>query len=118
MDRKMLKEILAKHADQLLSGKLTSKDYLDLLPERDEELVRLLAVAERVESTLKPITPANRFEEALKRELLTTAQQRQAEGYTPPRPFRDLFFVLVTIGFVVSLGVVLLAARRQRNRRS
>jgi hypothetical protein len=117
MDKKMFKEILAAHADQLLSGKATGKDYLDLLPEQDEELIRLLAVAERIESTLKPITPANRFEEALKRELLTTAQRRQVEGYSPPRPFRDLFFVLVTIGFVVSLGVVLMAARRQRNRR-
>jgi hypothetical protein len=111
MNKKMLKEILAAHADQLLSGKVEGKAYLDQLPESDKELAPLLAVAERVQSTLKPVSLTNR--EALKRELLTTAQLRQAEGYVPPNPWRDLFYVLATISFVISLGVVLVAMRHR-----
>jgi hypothetical protein len=114
MDKKMLKEILAAHADQLLKGKATSKDYLDLLPESDEELARLLAVAERVQSTLQPVTPANHFEQELKRELLTTAHIRQVEGYKPPNPSRDLFFLVAALGFVISLCAVLVAMRHRQ----
>ncbi|MCB0197802.1 MAG: hypothetical protein KDJ65_38010 [Anaerolineae bacterium] len=111
MDKKMLKEILAAHADQLLKGNATGNDYLELLPESDDELGPLLDVAERVQSTIKSISPANK--EELKRELLTTAHIRKVEGYVPPDPTRDLFYTLVTLAFVVSLGV-LLAVLRQR----
>ena len=116
MDKKLLREILAAHADQLLQGKATGKDYLDLLPERDEELARLLAVAERVQSTLQPITPANQFEEELKRQLLTTAHLRRAEGYKPPNPTRDLFFLIAAIAFIASLSAVLIAMRYRNQR--
>jgi hypothetical protein len=109
----MLKEILAAHADQLLKGKATGKDYLELLPEQDEELAPLLDVAERVKSTLKPITPANKFERELKQELLDTAQLRQVEGYIPPKPWRDLFFLMATIAFILALSGVLIAIRRR-----
>lgn len=114
MDKKLLKEILAAHADQLVKGKTKSKDYLDLLPpESDDELGPLLNVAERVESTLKPISPANKFERDLKRELLNTAQRRQLEGYTPPNPGRDLFILMVTTTFIISLAIVLIAMKRR-----
>ena len=113
MDKKLLKEILAAHADQLLKGRATSKDYLDLLPERDEDLAPLLDVAERVQSTLKPITPTNKFERDLKKELISTAQQRQVEGYKPPNPSRDLFILMATAAFIVSLTTVLIALRRR-----
>lgn len=105
----MLKEILAAHADQLLKGKATGEDYLELLP--DDELAPLLDVAERVQSTMRPMSPANK--EELKRELLTTAHIRQIEGYVPPDPTRDLFYFLVTIAFIISLGVVLVAMRQR-----
>jgi hypothetical protein len=117
MDKKMLKEILAAHADQLVKDKATSKAYLELLPDRDEELAPLLDVAERVQSTLRPITPTDEFEQELKRELLTTAHLRQVEGYTSPNPARDLLFVLiVSIGFILSLAVVLIAAQYRSQR--
>lgn len=107
----MLKEILAAHADQLLKGNATGEDYLELLPESDEELAPLLDVAERVQLTIKSISPANK--EELKRELLTTAHIRKVEGYVAPDPTRELFYTLVTLAFIVSLGFVL-AALRQR----
>jgi len=116
MDKRMLKEILAAHADQLVKGKATGKDYLDLLPEEDDELGSLLDVAEQIQSTLKPIAPANSFEQQLKQELLTTAQQRQAQGYTPPNPSRDLFILIATFSFVLALTAVLVAIRYRKQR--
>jgi len=116
MDKRMLKEILAAHADQLVKGKATGKDYLQLLPEQDDELAPLLDVAERVQSTLKPITPTNKFEQTLKQELVNTAHKRQLEGYTPPNPTRDLFMLMATLAFFVSLAVVLLVVRHRHQR--
>ena len=113
MDKKLLKEILAAHADQLVKGRATGKDYLDLLPERDGDLGPLLDVAEQIQSTLKPITPTNKFEKNLKKELLSIAQQRQVEGYKPPNPSRDLLILIATTAFIVSLTTVLIALRRR-----
>ena len=113
MDKKVLKEILAAHADQVLNGKVTGKDYLDLLPGRDEELGSLLNVAERIRSTLLPITPANRFEQELKQKLLLEARRRQVEGYNPPHPFRDLFYLIAAVAFILSLAMVLVTMRRR-----
>ena len=106
MNRKKLKEILAAHADQLVNKQTISEDYLNLLSEKDEELIPLLSVAERLQSTLKPISPTDKFEDDLKRELLTIAHIRQAQGYIPPHPFRDFFMVLATLAFILSLVTV------------
>ena len=73
----------------------------------------LLDVAERIESTLKPISPPDKFEQTLKQELLSTAQRRQTEGYSPPNPSRDLFILAVSTAFIVSLAVVLVALKRR-----
>ena len=114
MDKKVLQEILAAHADQLVQGKASSKDYLTLLPETDEDLAPLLNVAEWVQSTLRPITPTNhQFESNLKQELLATAQQRQIDGYSPPHPYRDLVVFIATVGFIVSLTAVILSLRHR-----
>ena len=113
MDKKILREILAAHADQLVQGKATSKDYLSLLPETDDDLAPLLSVAEWVQSTLRPITPPNKFENDLKQELLATALQRQIDGYSPPHPYRDLFLLVAMVSFIVSLTAVLLSLRHR-----
>ncbi len=114
MDKKLLKEILAAHADQLATGQFEDEDYIELSPEDKQELESLLYVAERVKSTLRPITPGQNFEEKLKSHLLTTAHQHQAEGYVPPNPDRDLLILVATIGFVLSLAGVLLALKLHR----
>ena len=113
MDKRMLREILAAHADQIVKGKATGKDYLELLPGQDEELAPLLNVAEQVQSTLRPITPANHFERNLKQDLLATAQYRQTTGYRPPNPARELFIVLATLAFILSLTAVLVTLKRR-----
>ncbi len=111
MDKKLLKEILATHADQLATGQVEDEAHFELSPEDKEELDSLLDVAKRVKSTLKPITPAENFEQKLKRRLLTAAHLRQAEGYVPPNPGRDLLILAATVGFVLSLAGVLLALK-------
>ncbi len=113
MDKRLLKEILAAHADQLVKGKATGKDYLTLLPEQDGELAPLLNMAERLQSTLKPIAPTNSFEQALKQDLLDTAHLHQTEGYIPPNPSRDLFILMTTAAFIVSLTIAIRAFNRQ-----
>lgn len=115
MDRKLLKEILATHADKLVQGRQAkTEDYPELSPEDQQELALLLDVAEQVKSTLKPINPPRSFESNLKQELLTTAHLRRAEGYTPPNPSRDLLILLAIIGFIISLAGVLLAWRLRK----
>lgn len=116
MDRKKLKELLARHADQLVSGEI-SEDQLEELADDEQELAALLDVAKRVKSTLQPITPTDDFERELKRHLLTTAHLRQAEGYTPPNPSRDLMLIAAFIGFALSLTSVWLILKwRQASR--
>ncbi len=110
MERKLLKDILATHADDLLRGRRRyAKDYRDLSPQEQGELDPLLNVAARVKSTLKPVHTPRRFERDLKKELLTTARQYQAKGYTPPNPARDLLVIAACFGFIMALGGVLIA---------
>ena len=113
MDKKMIREILAAHADQLVNGKATGKDYLKLLPERNNELEPLLSVAEQIQSALRPIAPTNKFERDLKQELLAVAQKHQMEGYRPPSVSHDLLVLSATLGFILSLGLLLAAMRRK-----
>ncbi|MBN1219296.1 MAG: hypothetical protein JXM69_10240 [Anaerolineae bacterium] len=112
MNKKHFKDILSTHADQLLQGQHpTSEDYGDLSVEDKDELNLLFDMAEQIQSTLKPIHPPRRFETDLKKELLTTAHLRQAQGYRPPNPSRDLLILAAVMGFIISLAGVLLAWR-------
>jgi hypothetical protein len=111
MNPKILKEILSVHADQLVKGKAQREEYLGLVPEREEELAPLLNIAERVKSTLKPMTLANSFEEQLKRDLLAAAYLHREQGYRPPDPGRDLLILAGIMAFVISLASLLVALR-------
>lgn len=108
MDKRRLKELLAEHADRLLEGVAGRPDCS---PEDEAELAALLNVAERVKSTLTPIEPAFTFEDELKRELLTTAHLRKAEGYVPPNPERDLMILAGLLGFIAIFVSVMLMWR-------
>jgi hypothetical protein len=114
MNPKRLKEILAAHADQLIEGQAKDQTYSEIPVEDEEELITLLHLAEQVKSALKPVHPPNKFENRLKRELLTTAHLRQAEGYTAPNPERDLLILMAIVGFISSLAAVLVALKIRR----
>ncbi|MEW5957801.1 MAG: hypothetical protein AB1801_08775 [Chloroflexota bacterium] len=112
MNPKQLKEILAIHADEMLQGHSPSEEEaFDFSPEDEAELVALFGVAERVSSTLKPVAPGRNFENQLKRELLTTAHLRQAEGYTLPNPERDLLILTSVAGLLLALAGLLITLK-------
>jgi hypothetical protein len=116
MNRKLLKDILSTHADQLVRGQHPrtedyAEDFGDLSAADKDELAPLFDVAEQLQSTLRPVSPPRSFENSLKKELLTTAHLRQAEGYKPPNPERDLLILAAIFGFIISLAGVLIALR-------
>lgn len=111
MNPKKLKEILASHAEGLLQARPGPESAYDLSSEDEVELNSLLSVAEQIKSTLRPVAPSSGFESTLKRQLMTTAHLRQAEGYSPPNPERDLLILMAIVGFVLTLAGVLLALK-------
>ena len=116
MDKKQLKDILSAHADQLI-GKPDDPAPVDSsLDEGDDELTALLGVAEQLKSSLTPITPKPDFESELKRELLTTAHLRQATGYVPPNPERDLLILTALFGLIIGItGIWMFLLYQKRN---
>ncbi|MEM7347351.1 MAG: hypothetical protein AAF485_24190 [Chloroflexota bacterium] len=109
--RKLLKDFLATHADELIQGNKRDHDISELPVDDQKNLNTLFDVAARVESALQPAPSRQKFESALKQELLATAHLRQAQGYIPPNPSRDLFILVAIIGFIVALGGILVALR-------
>ena len=108
MNPKQLKKILATHAEEMLRGQTHPEEAFGLSAEDEAELASLLGVAERVSSTLKPVLPGRKFEDQLKRELLTTAHLHQAEGYRPPNPERDLLILTAVVSLLLSLAGLLI----------
>ena len=113
MNPKRLKEILAAHADQILGRPLEEADEFSP-DENDDELTALLDVAEQIKSALKPVAPADKFENQLERELLTLAYMQHAEGYTAPNPERDLLILMGIVGFIISLASLLITLKIQK----
>jgi hypothetical protein len=115
MNPKRLKEVLAAHTDRMLRGQSEPDQVDELASDEDgDELAALLGVAERVKSALKPVAPAGKFENQLKRELLTAAHLRRAEGYVAPNPERDLLVLMGIVGFIISLASVLITLKIQK----
>lgn len=115
MNPKSMKEILSTHADQLVQGEHPhAEDFPDLSAEDQDEISPLLDVAEQIESTVKPVKAPRSFESDLKKELLTTAYLRQAEGYSPPNVERELLILGLVFGFIISLVGSIIAWRIYR----
>jgi hypothetical protein len=120
-DRKLI-EILATHADKLNAGVSKEAEYLAALPERQDTLQPLLALARKVKDALAPVEPDPAFRENLRLGLLAAARQRlasrpslQAEGSTksqrPVHLFRrhrkEILIGAAALGSVVSVaGIV------------
>lgn len=116
MDSRLLKEVLAAHADQMVKGNRPSQDLLDLFSE-DEELAPLLDVAERVKSTLKATRPSSTFEDSLRRDLMAAAHLRRAGGYPTRRKLHhDLRFSSLALALLALVFSILIAHRRAGRR--
>ena len=71
-------EILATHADKLNAGTNEEAEYLATLPEHQDTLQPLLALARKVKDALAPVEPDPAFCENLRLSLLAVAHQRLA----------------------------------------
>ena len=69
-------EILATQADKLNAGTNEEAEYLATLPEHQDTLQPLLALARKVKDALTPVEPDPAFCENLRRSLLAAAHQR------------------------------------------
>jgi urease gamma subunit len=112
MDRRLIKEILAAHADQIVRTDRTGHEVRELFPE-EEELVPLLDVAEQVKTWLKPAQPSADFEENLRRDLMVAAHLRRASQNADPDGARREFIFSALALAVVALVVSVVIARRR-----
>jgi hypothetical protein len=122
MAKRELIEILAIHADKLNEGVNEEAEYLATLPEHQDTLQPLLALARKVKNALAPMEPDPAFCENLRLSLLAAARQRlasrlslRAEGSTKsqcPVPLfrrhrKEILIGAAALGSVVSVaGIV------------
>lgn len=112
MDSRLLKEVLAAHADQMLKDNENSQELLELFPQ-ERDLAPLLNVATQVKSTLKPTRPSTTFEENLRRDLMAAAHLRQAGGYPEYRSGQlELLFSTFVVAVLALAFGILVAYRR------
>ena len=115
-DRELI-EILATHADKLNVGTNKEAEYLATLPEHQDTLQPLLALAQKVKYALAPVEPGPAFCENLRLSLLAAAHQRAAsrlsstKSQRPVHLFRrhrkEILIGAAALGSVVSVaGIV------------
>jgi hypothetical protein len=120
MREAVIANVLTAHADYLVSIKTWDEDQMKRLPAHQVELAPLLQIAERLNETLKPVTPAPAFKARLRQELLATATRRAEErGIERQVPFlrrkEVVIGVAAFIGSVLSVaGIVAALLWRQR----
>ena len=109
-------EILATHADKLNAGTNEEAEYLATLPEQQDTLQPLLALARKVKNALAPVEPNPAFRENLRLSLLAAAHQRSVSRLSlkPQRPVhlfrshrKEILIGAAALGSVVSVaGIV------------
>jgi hypothetical protein len=109
-------EILATHADKLNAGVSEEAEYLATLPEHQNTLQPLLALARKVKDALAPVEPDSAFCKNLRLSLLAAAHQRLAsrpnsKSQRPTHLFRrhrkEILIGAAALGSVVSVaGIV------------
>jgi hypothetical protein len=121
MREAMIASVLTAHADYLVSIKTWDEYQMKRLPTHQDELAPLLGIAERLNETLKPVTPAPAFKTSLRQELLASAARRAEErGIAKRVPFlrrkEVVIGVAAAIGSVLSVAGILVALLwRQRS---
>jgi hypothetical protein len=117
MANRKLIEILATHADKLNAGVNEEAAYLATLPEHQDTLQPLLALARKVKDALAPVEPDPAFCENLSLSLLAAAHQRlasrlsstksQRPTYLFRRHRKEILIGAAAVGSVVSVaGIV------------
>lgn len=120
MDRRLIAEILATHADRLIQGqKAKAREILSLFSE-DHNLEPLLEVAEEVKETMAPVKPPLGFRQDLEMKLLAEAQETLGPQKPAPGLAKSgLLFLLALLGslLISIVGVIAYILRGRKPRR-
>ncbi|MFN2186093.1 MAG: hypothetical protein ACK2UU_19085 [Anaerolineae bacterium] len=115
MDTREIKEILAIHADQLVSADTAATSGLS----RHDRVQGLLDLAEQVQGILVPVEPEINFRRRLHGDLVLEAQRRQTEQPVNPlvQHRKGILIGAATLGSVASvLGLVIAFVLRYRHK--
>jgi hypothetical protein len=117
MDKRVVREILAAHADQLLAPDSTPATGL----ERNDQVQALLDLAEQLQGILVPVKPDTDFRRRLHGELLLEAQRLEINSQ--PSVFQQhrkgILIGAAAVGSVASVvGVAVAYVLRHRGGRA
>ena len=121
MHEAVIANVLTAHADYLVSIKTWDEEQMKRLSAHQVDLAPLLQIAERLNETLKPVTPAPAFKTRLRQELLAAAARRaEVRGIEKQVPLlrrkEVVIGVAAIIGSVLSVaGIVAALLWRQRS---
>ena len=120
MSVKRVKEILAAHADALVTDGAASP-ALDDLPEQSEEAKALMEIAERTQHALQPILPPPVFRARLHDSLRMAARHQQADfpsGVRRREPAWGWLIGAAALGSAAGVIVIVLRSRSQTHKTS
>ncbi|MBI2846143.1 MAG: hypothetical protein HYX86_06325 [Chloroflexi bacterium] len=123
MDRKLIAEVLAAHADRLVQGQRTkAREILSVFSD-DQNLEPLLEVAEEVKDTMAPVKPPPEFRRDLETKLLAEAQEALATEKPTPSMGRSVILIILAglgslILSIVGLILFFFRGRKPKPRRS
>ena len=115
MDTREIREILAAHADEMVSPSPGPSPSFS----RHDRVQGLLDLAEQVQGLLVPVEPNAHFRRRLHGDLVLEAQRRQTEGETSPlvQHRKGILIGAAAVGSVASvagLAIALVLRRRHR----
>jgi len=115
--KKILLEVLAAHAEQLLKNQNRSRDYIALFPE-NEDLPSLLDLAGQVKEALHPVAPPASFKAQLQKDLMAAAHLKHVQRPAPPAPHLNTtqvsLLISAAVGAILALTGLVVFIRRQR----
>lgn len=121
MDRRLIAEILAAHADRLIQGqKAKAREILSLFSGDQKNIEPLLEVAEEVKETLGPVKPTAGFREELEQRLLAEAQETLVSAKPTPGIAKSGFLLIAALigSLILSIvGVIAYLFRGRKPRR-
>jgi hypothetical protein len=119
MDKQSVTEILARHADQLNSGKKLESGILPTtIAVNQDEVASLLAIATRLKGALKPVSIPARFRTHLRDELEMAAQHRTSQKFLIEQHDSAWGWLIGAAALGSAAGLIAFAIRSKQSRQS
>jgi len=100
-----LKDVLAAHADSIVSGEHDEVRYERLMRQFGEDYVPLLDIARQVKTALERVKPSEAFRRRLGQELLVEQKQQLVVGSEPRSAWRQTWVIgAAAAGSVISIA--------------